>query len=125
MAMWASSIGPGLSYRQTIRGLLYTRSRHDPPAKNSITAIVRAQPSRGRHTDPQLVPLEEAAIVLCDVRAVAPAEDGDLLLDLGNVVVSTLEINLPPCQPPLPPTCVCGRTSLMATTSPVSLWTAL
>lgn len=45
-------------------------------------------------TDPQLEAFDTASIVLCDVLGVALGQQGDLLLDLADVLLRVLEVDL-------------------------------
>jgi hypothetical protein len=60
-----------------------------------------------------------ATIVLCNVRTITCTQHSNLLLNLGNIVIPALKINLRSVR------AIPAQTSLMATTSPVSLFTVL
>ena len=53
------------------------------------------------------------------MRTIASTQDSDFLLYFGNVIVAAFEVNLLSAAP------ILAVTSLIATTSPVSLWTPL
>jgi hypothetical protein len=76
------------------------------------------------HDDPQLDTLDETRLVLCDVGAVARAQQGDLSLDVDELFIAVFKINLEGSE---------GnrngrrnmRTCLIATVSPVARSMAL
>jgi hypothetical protein len=83
---------------------MYTKSRQDPPARNSITNNVNqclhvSIPIQSLYPFKKL-PIDqerqdwEHTIILCNMRTITPAQYSYFLLNLCNIIITTFKINL-------------------------------